>query len=161
MQATGEESQGSEDEEESELEEDEGPNDDAAGEYFAAQRNPRRASRLAAGKASISELPGGTDQELSAAVRQLLANPSSLPATMLERFRRKYPEWLSILHSGFSLLLHGCGSKKELLEDFASGLDGPTTPVIVLHGYSASVRIKDLFVFLLTQVLHWPTVPTR
>ena len=49
----------------------------------------------------------------------------------------QYPKWLAMLHSGFSLLLHGCGSKKELLEDFARGLDGPTSPVLVVHGFSS------------------------
>jgi hypothetical protein len=114
------------DEDDEDDEQDDGTNAvRVANAYFAAQRNPRRAQRLAANKKRLCDLPGGGPQELASAVHELLRRPSSLPAETRERHARSYPEWLAMLHGGFSLLLHGFGSKKELLEDFASGLDGP------------------------------------
>ena len=149
------------DEDDEDDEQDDGTNAvRVANAYFAAQRNPRRAQRLAANKKRLCDLPGGGPQELASAVHELLRRPSSLPAETRERHARSYPEWLAMLHGGFSLLLHGFGSKKELLEDFASGLDGPETPVLVLQGYTSGARLRELLVLLLTQVLKTPATPT-
>ena len=76
----------------------------------------------------------------------LLERPAALDPAVREKFAPKYAEWQSILHAGFSLLLHGFGSKKELLEDFASGLEKHDAPVVVLQGYAAGVRVRDEFV---------------
>ena len=122
---------------------------------------PRRAPRLATNKEKqrLADLPGGDPQRLSAVVHELLAWPTSLDAAVHARYVPQYPKWLAMLHSGFSLLLHGCGSKKELLEDFARGLDGPTSPVLVVHGFSSSIRLRELLVMILTDVLQVPKPP--
>ena len=158
----GDEEEGGEEEEMEE--EDEELDDDpsaAAGAYFAAHRGgPRRTSRLASNKKSLADLPGGGPQELSAAVHKLLSRSTSCSAAIHDRFCPQYPEWLSLLHGGFSLLLHGFGSKKELLEDFASGLDSPKTPVLVLQGFASGARLRELMLMLLTHVLHVPAAPS-
>merc|ERR1712196_764755 len=90
-----------------EEEEDDDDNDElddptmGAGAYFATQR---RTPRVLKSKRKLSELSGGQPEKLSAAVHKLLMEPSALNA-ICNRFAPHYPEWLSFLHSGFSLLL--------------------------------------------------------
>ena len=147
--------------EEPELEEEEEEDYDpanAANAYFAAQH--RRASRSKYAKKPFAELPGGEPQELTEAVHKLLEAPPALSEPIRRLFAPQYPEWLSLLHAGFSVLLHGVGSKKELIDDFTSGFNKSDAPVVVLQGYSSGARVRDLLLTLLTQVLRVPQPPT-
>lgn len=137
-----------------------------ANAFFAAQnrkssvgrRTSSQSSKYA--KRSFADLPGGQRQELTEAVHALLERPTAgLSPALCAKFRPKYAEWLSALHAGFSVLLHGFGSKKALMEDFASGLEKHDAPVVVLEGYSSGARVRDLLVTLLTQVLRVPQPP--
>ena len=51
-------------------------------------------------------------------MHKLLEAPPTLPEHMRKLFAPQYPEWLSLLHAGHSLLLHGVGSKKALVDIF-------------------------------------------
>ena len=136
---------------------DDDPDDDpqnAANGYFAAHH--RRPTKSVYKKRAFSDLPGGDPKALTEEVHKLLEAPMTLAEPVRKTFTPKYPEWLSLLHSTFSLLLHGVGSKKELIEDFVSGVNKESTPVVVLHGYSSGARVRDLLLTLLTQVLKVP-----
>ncbi|GFH26776.1 uncharacterized protein HaLaN_24983, partial [Haematococcus lacustris] len=56
----------------------------------------------------------------------------------MARLRLQQPLWHLLLRSGFSLLLHGLGSKRRLLSDFAHSAltDGA---VVVINGWLPSV----------------------
>ena len=80
-------------------------------------------------------------------VRQLL---SSLPVSHYEERKKKtedlilkYPEWFRYLTHDFSVLLYGFGSKKQVLEHFASNylLDGA---VVVVNGYQQRVSALSI-----------------
>lgn len=53
---------------------------------------------------------------------------------------------LSCGRCGFGLLMYGFGSKKALLEDFASTALTEYT-VLVVNGYLQSVNIKQVFLY--------------
>ena len=136
--------------EDEDLEEEDDPAG-AAAAFFAAHH--RRAGKNKYSRKPFAELPGGEPQELTEAVHKLLEAPATLSEPIRKLFVPEYNEWLALLHAGFSLLLHGVGSKKELIEDFVAGFNGPETPVVVLQGYSSGARVRDLLLTLLTQVV--------
>ena len=118
----------------------------AAASFFRAQRTTRRKQKRALGK-----LPGGDPKELADRVHKLLnrtlSSPPSFPA-----YTAQYPEWLSALACGCSVLLHGFGSKRVVLNDLASQL-AASAPVVVLEGSSSTARVRDLLLMILEQVL--------
>ena len=117
----------------------------AAASFFRAQRTTRRKQKRALGK-----LPGGDPKELAdrvhALLNQTLSSQPSFPA-----YTAQYPEWLSALACGCSMLLHGFGSKRVVLNDLASHL-AASAPVVVLEGSSSTARVRDLLVTILEQV---------
>lgn len=65
-----------------------------------------------------------------------------------------FDQWLFELEQGFSVCLHGWGSKKKLLLQFAEFLagteDAPT--IVVLNGFAAGSSARDLFESIATTV---------
>lgn len=156
------------DDDEEELDEDDDMGDHANA-YFAAhnrrssvgRRTSSQSSKYAKRSTGLADLPGGGRQELTEAVHALLERPTTgLSPALRSKFRPKYAEWLSTLHAGFGLLLHGFGSKKALLDDFASAIEKHDSPVVVLEGYSSGARVRDLLLTILNQVLKMPTPPS-
>eukprot|EP01018_Ginkgo_biloba_P037083 Gb_24223 [translate_table: standard] len=108
--------------------------------YFVA----KEASGL--GKKSgkkISDIDLVDEQELRAALSALVPNHEKEQSALLDNYRSLYPKWLFQLRCGFGLLMYGFGSKKTLLEDFASSTltDGG---VVVVNGYLPSVNMKHV-----------------
>ena len=140
-----------EEEVEEELEDDEAAAALGAASYFNAERGARRRSGRSKVARTLKDLPGGSPAELMATMRTL----AKASDTAYDTFRPSYAEWIAHLHSGFSLLLHGFGSKKAPLDNFASAL-GAHGPVLVLYGYSSGARARELLHLLLQQVLRVP-----
>ena len=132
--------------------------DHAANEYFSAERGLRKRGPKAKRRALVS-LKGGEAKELAGRVHGILQGNLNNSDFFLKdegrALRRKYSEWHSSLHCGCSVLLHGFGSKRHILRDFASSIVHSTkAPVIVLEGSASGVRVRDLLLALLSQVLH-------
>ena len=125
--------------------------DGAASAYFAAQRRPKR--KRAAERRTLASVAGaGSSRDLLPAVLKLLEPPTRAEqARVRSKLAPQYGKWLSLLLSGFSLLVHGFGSKKDVLEDFAGAL-AARAPVLVLHGYSASAKPSELLQLLLQKL---------
>ncbi|KAG6545560.1 hypothetical protein Mapa_012910 [Marchantia paleacea] len=72
-------------------------------------------------------------------------------AALVASYKAFYKKWHFQLRSGFGLLMYGFGSKKALLEDFATTVlaDGP---VVVVNGYLPVVRMKNV-VFTIASAL--------
>ena len=113
--AVFEEEEEDDDEEEEEplrAEEEEEEDDDDDGQatgtgYYTAHAGGRRKSgRL---KSRLADLPGGEPRELAKRVHAIMSEGSDAPLSeeLRARFSPRYDEWRSLLHSGFSLLLHG------------------------------------------------------
>lgn len=118
----------------------------AAAQFFRAQRTTRR-NKI---KRSLSSLPGGEAEELTDCVHRILDRALKSASSGAE-YESQYPEWLSTLACGCSLLLHGFGSKRLVLRDFGSAL-AASAPVVTLDGSSSSARVRDLLLTLLQQV---------
>ncbi|XP_031498640.1 origin of replication complex subunit 2 [Nymphaea colorata] len=116
------------------------------GEEFGFARNYFLAKELGSPKGKklrkkLSDIDPVDEQELRAAASRLVVKHEKETAALLRSYKRLYPTWCFELRCGFSLLMHGFGSKKALLEDFASACltDGA---VFVLNGYLQSINIK-------------------
>lgn len=131
----------------------------AGGAYFASRR------RGATSTASLADLDlAGAAHAfalLSGVVLTLLRNPADeakIRSLLLElevghlaerqRLARRYeqelyPRWRALLHAGFSVLVYGFGSKKQMLEDFANRfcLDGG---VAVVNGFFPELKLRQL-----------------
>ena len=94
--------------EEEEEEDDDDDDGQATGTgYYTAHAGGRRKSgRL---KSRLADLPGGEPRELAKRVHAIMSEGADAPLSeeLRARFSPRYDEWRSLLHSGFSLLLHG------------------------------------------------------
>ncbi|RLN12974.1 origin of replication complex subunit 2 [Panicum miliaceum] len=79
-------------------------------------------------RASLAETPPKHEEEVEALTRS---------------YKDQYRNWLFELRCGFGLLMYGFGSKKQLLEDFASTTLTDFT-VIVINGYLPSISLKQV-----------------
>ncbi|KAG6466760.1 hypothetical protein ZIOFF_075426 [Zingiber officinale] len=66
---------------------------------------------------------------------------------LIKSYRNLYPKWLFELRCGFGLLMYGFGSKKALLEDFAS-TSLTDFGVVVINGYLPSNNLKQALITL-------------
>ncbi|KAG6466763.1 hypothetical protein ZIOFF_075428 [Zingiber officinale] len=66
---------------------------------------------------------------------------------LIKSYRNLYPKWHFELRCGFGLLMYGFGSKKALLEDFAS-TSLNDFGVVVINGYLPSNNLKQALITL-------------
>lgn len=64
-------------------------------------------------------------------------------ADMNREHRNHFARWLFCLDEGFSILLHGLGSKRNLLQQFHQDVLSERT-VLVVNGFFPSLTIKDV-----------------
>lgn len=62
---------------------------------------------------------------------------------LLDDMRKQFPKWMIILNEGFSILLHGLGSKRNILTEFHHS-ELKNEDVIVINGFFPSLTIKDI-----------------
>ncbi|KHN12773.1 Origin recognition complex subunit 2 [Glycine soja] len=77
---------------------------------------------------------------------------------LLHSYKTMYPEWFFALRNGFGLLMYGFGSKKVLIEDFASTALTEYS-VVVINGYLQTINLKQV-VIALAEIL-WEQVKTK
>lgn len=136
---------------------------DAEEEEFGLSRNYFLAKEIgsASGKKSarkISDIALVDEQVLRAAVHGIVPKHEKETASLLKTYKDMYSKWLFELRCGFGLLMYGFGSKKILLEDFASSTL-TDFGVVVINGYLHSVNIKQV-VITLAEVL-WDQLKTK
>ena len=101
---------GEEEEEEAEDEDEMGGADD----FFMSERPSRKSPRMQRDKRTLSALQGLSSTVFSDAVHTLMTKPASqIIDSERERtdYQQEYSAWYARLHAGFSVLLHGLGSK--------------------------------------------------
>ncbi|XP_057531929.1 origin of replication complex subunit 2 isoform X1 [Amaranthus tricolor] len=86
-----------------------------------------------------------SEEELRAAVQDLEPKHEKEVEALMNSYRSSYQEWVFELRCGFGLLMYGFGSKKMLLEDFASTALKEYS-VLVVNGYLPSVNIKQVLI---------------
>ncbi|KYM96112.1 Origin recognition complex subunit 2 [Cyphomyrmex costatus] len=90
---------------------------------------------------------------------ELLINQNHISTThkkricfLTENCTSFFPMWQFILEEGYSLLLHGVGSKRNLINDFYKEIieDHPT---LIVNGFFPSLTLKDILDNIITDLL--------
>ncbi|XP_044982865.1 origin of replication complex subunit 2 [Hordeum vulgare subsp. vulgare] len=113
--------------------------------FLAKEKEPssakKRARAAAAGK--LSDLNLVDEQVLRASLAEIPPKHEKEVEALTRSYKEQYRNWLFELRCGFGLLMYGFGSKKLLLEDFASTTLTDFT-VIVVNGYLPSINLKQV-----------------
>ena len=92
---------------------------------------------------SLSDLPSGHALHELTASTSALMHAQTLTAHELGQQTSDFSRLLSLLLSGFSLIVHGIGTKKLLLNTFLAPLR-VHAPVVVLNGFSPNSSARGL-----------------
>ncbi|KAJ1298479.1 hypothetical protein BS78_01G456800 [Paspalum vaginatum] len=112
--------------------------------FLAKEKEPssgKKRARAAAGK--LSDLNLVDEQVLRASLAEIPPKHEEEVEALTRSYKDQYRNWLFELRCGFGLLMYGFGSKKRLLEDFASTTLTDFT-VMVINGYLPSVNLKQV-----------------
>lgn len=112
--------------------------------FLAKEKEPssvKKRARAAAGK--LSDLNLVDEQVLRASLAQIPPKHKEEVESLTRSYKDQYRNWLFELRCGFGLLMYGFGSKKQLLEDFASTTLTNFT-VVVINGYLPAVNLKQV-----------------
>ncbi|PIN25256.1 hypothetical protein CDL12_01992 [Handroanthus impetiginosus] len=124
---------------------------DVEEEEFGFSRNYFLAKELCgSGKKSmrkLSEINITDEQVLREAYANIEPKHEKEIKDLVNSYKKSYSEWVFVLRCGFGLLMYGFGSKKALLEDFASTALTDYS-VIVINGYLQSINLKQVAVTL-------------
>ncbi|KAJ0638823.1 putative origin recognition complex, subunit 2 [Helianthus annuus] len=113
--------------------------------YFLAKESGKSAKKSAR---KLSEIDLVDEQDLRAEVSKIEPKHEKEIASLIDSYKSLYNEWAFELQYGFGLLLYGFGSKKTLIEDFASTALTEYS-VIVVNGYLQSINLKQVCSFYL------------
>ncbi|KAA3471930.1 origin of replication complex subunit 2 isoform X1 [Gossypium australe] len=120
-------------------------------EEFGFSRNYFLAKEMgSSGKKSackLSDINVVDEQELREASANLEPKHQNDVADLINSYKSLYPKWVFDLRCGFGLLMYGFGSKKSLIEDFASTALAEHS-VVVINGYLQSINIKQVIIAL-------------
>ncbi|KAK4277502.1 hypothetical protein QN277_015493 [Acacia crassicarpa] len=95
----------------------------------------------------LSEIDIVDEQELRAAAANIEPKHEKEITSLIDGYKNMYSEWVFALRCSFSLLMYGFGSKKALLEDFASTALAEHS-VIVINGYLPAINLKQVMIAL-------------
>ncbi|KAL6527408.1 Origin recognition complex subunit 2 [Orobanche gracilis] len=124
---------------------------DVEEEEFGFSRNYFLAKELGgSGKKTsrkLSEINLVDERELREAHANIEPKHEKETNDLVRSYKNSYSEWVFVLRCGFGLLMYGFGSKKALLEDFASTALTDYS-VVVINGYIQSINFKQVAVTL-------------
>ncbi|XP_004487673.1 origin of replication complex subunit 2 [Cicer arietinum] len=110
--------------------------------YFLAKE---LASSVKKSKHKLTDIDVVDEQELREAAMNIQPKHENEIALLLDSYIAMYPEWLLSLRCGFALLMYGFGSKKALIEDFASQTLTEYS-VVVINGYLQTINLKQVVI---------------
>ncbi|KAM3231031.1 hypothetical protein ACQJBY_061283 [Aegilops geniculata] len=114
--------------------------------FLAKEKEPssaKKRARAAAAVGKLSDLNLVDEQVLRASLAEIPPKHEKEVEALTRSYKDQYRNWLFELRCGFGLLMYGFGSKKLLLEDFASTTLTDFT-VIVVNGYLPSINLKQV-----------------
>ncbi|GAQ89388.1 origin recognition complex subunit 2 [Klebsormidium nitens] len=113
--------------------------------------NPKGAKRGRKAARKMQDLDLVSEQAMRDAKATLPPSHPEEQAALLESYTQHFDDWHFRLSGGFSLLFYGFGSKRALLERFASAscTDGPA---VVVNGFLPAVNLKQVLA-LVTRTL--------
>ncbi|XP_050365177.1 origin of replication complex subunit 2 [Argentina anserina] len=135
---------------------------DADDEEFGFSRNYFLAKELGGSAvkshSKLSDINIVDEQELREAVAKIEPKHEKEIEDLLCGYQSLYPRWAFDLRCGLGLLMYGFGSKKTLLEDFAS-TSLTEYSAFVLNGYLPAINVKQVLTSL-AEVL-WDQLKTK
>uniref|UniRef100_A0ACD5WRC8 Uncharacterized protein n=1 Tax=Avena sativa TaxID=4498 RepID=A0ACD5WRC8_AVESA len=112
--------------------------------FLAKEKEPSSAKKRASAAAGkLSDLNLVDEQVLRASLAEIPPKHEKEIDALTRGYKDQYRNWLFELRCGFGLLMYGFGSKKLLLEDFASTTLTDFT-VVVVNGYLPSINLKQV-----------------
>nr|VDD05702.1 unnamed protein product [Brassica oleracea] len=108
--------------------------------YFLAKELGGSSKRSAR---KLSDINLVDEQELRETAFNIETKHEKEISELMNEYKTMYPKWVFELRCGFGLLMYGFGSKKGLLEDFASS-SLTEYSVVVINGYLPSVNLKQV-----------------
>ncbi|KAL5210643.1 hypothetical protein ABZP36_006266 [Zizania latifolia] len=111
--------------------------------FLAKEKEPSSSKKRARDTGKLSDLNLVDEQALRASLAEIPAKHEKEVEALTRSYKDQYRNWLFELRCGFSLLMYGFGSKKLLLEDFASTTLTDSS-VIVVNGYLPSINLKQV-----------------
>ncbi|KAK1263517.1 Origin recognition complex subunit 2 [Acorus gramineus] len=123
--------------------------------YFLAKENSGSVKKSSS---KLSDINVVDEKDLRAATSGIVTKHEKEITSLLNSYKDLYSTWLLELRFGFGLLMYGFGSKKILLEDFASSTLSDFG-VIVINGYLQSINLKQV-VSTMAEVL-WEQLKTK
>ncbi|KAH0663151.1 hypothetical protein KY284_028082 [Solanum tuberosum] len=124
--------------------------------YFLAKELGSSSRKKSARK--LSEIDLVDEEELREVAASIEPKHEKEVNELISSYKSLYSKWLFVLRSGFALLMYGFGSKKALIEDFASK-SLTEYSVVVVNGYLQSINLKQV-VITLAELL-WDQVKLR
>ncbi|RDY01636.1 Origin of replication complex subunit 2, partial [Mucuna pruriens] len=115
--------------------------------YFLAKELASSAKKSKHKLTDIDVVDEQVSLELREAVSQIQPKHEDEIALLIDSYKTMYPEWLLALRCGFGLLMYGFGSKKALIEDFASTALAEYS-VVVINGYLQNINLKQVLMAL-------------
>ncbi|XP_012235205.1 origin recognition complex subunit 2 [Linepithema humile] len=114
-----------------------------ADEYFESQSEKPVTSDHTLGRLRNARLTEKTLEELLTNQNHISMTHKKRICSLTENYRSFFSMWQFIMEEGYSLLLHGLGSKRNLINDFHSEIiaDHPT---LIINGFFPSLSIKDI-----------------
>ncbi|XP_065853236.1 origin of replication complex subunit 2 isoform X1 [Euphorbia lathyris] len=109
--------------------------------YFLAKEGSKKSTR------KITDIDLVDEQELRAAASNVEPKHEKEVIALMNSYKKLHPRWVFELMCGFGLLMYGFGSKKALIEDFASTAL-TEYPVLVINGYLHSINLKQVVIAL-------------
>jgi origin recognition complex subunit 2 len=91
----------------------------------------------------MASLPPLERSEFSALIQQYQSNHQSEMMQLQHLYSKQFKQWYFELRSGFSLLIYGYGSKRQLTHRFAREML-TDAPLIVVNGFSPIVSPKEI-----------------
>ncbi|CAN8287362.1 unnamed protein product [Cochlearia groenlandica] len=95
----------------------------------------------------LSDINIVDEQELRETAFSIETKHAKEVSELFNDYKTMYSKWVFELRSGFGLLMYGFGSKKALIEDFASS-SLTQYSVVVINGYLPSVNLKQVLLAL-------------
>lgn len=112
------------------------------GVYFASRGRTLNGARGGEGEAAA--LPLADEQQVRALLREMPPSHAAQRAAVLAESEKLFPRWKALLGAGFSVLLYGLGSKREVIEAFRDSELCSDGASVCVHGHHPSLTTRIL-----------------
>ncbi|KAK0173106.1 hypothetical protein PV328_006349 [Microctonus aethiopoides] len=122
-------------------------------EYFETQGEKIHTSDHTLGRLKTPRLDEQKLQELLKNKNHISEQHKKGICALADNYKSLYPMWHHIMEEGYSILLHGLGSKKNLIDNFHKEIIYEH-PTLIINGFFPSLTIKDILDNIITELMN-------